>query len=104
MRNNFDESDTLPALDNHIKELVPRLEMVSYLSSKCLRPRHWCWLSEHVLKQIELTLKFSGPDAEQITVFDTSGRDYVGLGFINRLGVADIIYRRLDTHLDKIRG
>ena len=76
---------------------------MSYLSSKCLRPRHWRWLSDHVFKEVDLSLKFAGPEAEQITVFDTSGRDCVGLGFIERMGVADIIYRRLDLHLEKIR-
>lgn len=100
---NLDEVDTLPALRMHVEDLVPKLEVISYLSSGCLRPRHWRWLSDMVLTDCGLKLKFAGEAGEQITVYDVRGREPFGMGFVSRLSVADILFRGVDSHLDKIR-
>ena len=58
-----------PILIQHIhKQLTLKVEMVSYLSSDCLRPRHWKWLSDKVFVHCGLRLKFQGQDRSIISI------------------------------------
>jgi hypothetical protein len=99
----LDEQATLSALQGHIATLVPKLEIGSYLTSTCLRPRHWRWLSDKVLNECGLTLRFAGLSGEQITAVDTRGKDHIGMGYVSRMEMSDLLYRGVDGHLDKIR-
>lgn len=98
--NSFDEltlqlEDT--SLVQHIQKLVnevrPRVEMVSYLSSKALRPRHWQWLNKIAFKMCGLELKFSGRQSEFVSVYDVTQREPVGLGNVNRLSASELFKR-----------
>ena len=58
-----------PILIQHLhKQLTFKVEMVSYLSSDCLRPRHWKWLSDKVFVHCGLRLKFQGQDRSIISI------------------------------------
>jgi len=98
-----DGPKTLTLLKDHITELKPKVEVVTYLSTACLRPRHWAWLSENVFEHCGLQLKFAGKNNEIISVIDISGRQHVQLGEVSRLNVADIAYRGMERYLKDIR-
>lgn len=101
-----------------ISEVKPKVEMISYLSSKDLNVRHWKWLLENVLSNCNLHLIFSG--IELITIYDISKVSIpnrkklvsgtidmkdgaISLGNLNRINSIEFLNRNLLKHLRKIR-
>jgi hypothetical protein len=80
-------------MDTLLKDTLPKVELVSYLSSRAIKPRHWKWLGLHVFRPCSLDIKLTGRQMEFVTVLDIKGRDPVGLGNINRLSAEEVLGR-----------
>lgn len=80
-------------IDSLIRDTRPKVELVSYFSTKTLRPRHWTWMGKHIFRSCHFDIKLTGRQLEFVTVVDIKGKDPVGLGNINRLAASDVINR-----------
>lgn len=89
----LDDRKVVKFIRRLLRETRPKVELVSYLSSKALRPRHWTWIGKNVFRPCKLDIKLSGRQSEFVTVLDVKGREPVGLGNINRLAANEVISR-----------
>ena len=90
-----------------IAEVEPKLNIVACLSCPFLRPHHWQWLSDYVLRYCGLSLKFAGQSSEIVKVLDMNvplGSEPVGMGEFHRFPVNDLLYRGVETHLVAIQN
>jgi hypothetical protein len=89
-----DEHGTLEHIGGLIRDLLPKIQLVSFLSSKALRARHWKWLGDYAFSCCGLLLKMSGKQSEYISVMDVqSARDPVSMGSVYRLPFNELVYR-----------
>lgn len=103
LQDHLDDTDLLDTIHHRVDKLTPKIELVAFLSSKCVRPRHWTYLGYHVLRHCGMDLKLSGKQSEFVSLVDVTGREPVGLGNVNRLLARDLFARDVDKHLDKIK-
>lgn len=89
----LDDAHLIAHIDKLIKETRPKVELVSYFSTKTLRPRHWTWMGKNIFRPCHFDIKLTGRQLEFVTVVDTKGKDPVGLGNINRLPAAEVLNR-----------
>ncbi|RYH31701.1 hypothetical protein EON65_02070 [archaeon] len=87
------DAELLEMIENKIKKLSPRVELVVYLPSKTVKPRHWQLLAAHVFKNCGLEIKLSGRQSEFVALVDVTGREPVNMGNVSRLAVKDFLTR-----------
>lgn len=103
--NGTSESEsTMKMLTDIIADLKPKVEVVSYLSTKCLRARHWRWLGDHVMGHCKYILRYSGAKSELVSVVDMTGKDPITMGNVSRLYVADLFSRDIEAFISLIRS
>lgn len=98
-----DAVGSIELLKGSISELQLKVDLATCLSTSYLRPRHWNWLSDNVLVFCGLLLKFAGQQSDIITVTDVSGQDVMALGGVLKLGFNDLIYRGIESNIEKIK-
>ena len=104
--NHIEEGGILEQLAAIIAEVEPKLDVVACLSSPFLKPHHWHWLSDYVLRYCGLSLKLAGQSSEIVKVLDMNvplGHEPVGMGEFHRFPVNDLLYRGIESHLPLVQ-
>jgi hypothetical protein len=85
--------EIVTTIEKKLSELQPKIELVTCLSSKAIRPRHWMRLQHSVFHDCNIELRFTGRHSEFISVFDISNNKEAALGNISRLSAHDLFSR-----------
>jgi hypothetical protein len=96
--------DMIKLLHEKMSQMRPKIELITFLSTKCLKTRHLRRLSDDAFAECGFLFRFSGKHNDVLTVVDQRGRDStMGLGSLENLQLSLLWSRGISSQLEKIR-